>query len=60
VAEKNMLGMVFFAFISPFLSLPFYNYLIEEKTFVGRFKIAVSLSLGYAISSFLLATLFIK
>ena len=49
--------MVFFAFISPFISLPFYNYLIEEKTFRGRFKIALSLSLGYASSSFLIGIL---
>ena len=31
VADKNYLGMLFFAFIGPFLSLPFVGFMIESK-----------------------------
>ena len=30
VADKNYIGMLFFAFIGPFLSLPFVGFMIES------------------------------
>lgn len=32
VADKNYPGMMFFAFIGPFLSLPFVGFMVESKT----------------------------
>ena len=59
VAEKNMLGMLFFAFISPFLSLAFAGYMVESKLWKDRFQMAIALSIGYVIGS-LIVICFIK
>jgi hypothetical protein len=48
VAEKNMLQTLFFAFISPFVSLPFVVYIIESKTMLDRVKMALCSGSGYA------------
>jgi hypothetical protein len=47
VADKNTLGMLFFAFISPFIGLPFAGYMVESKQWNERIKMAVALALGY-------------
>jgi len=47
VSEANMLGMLFFAFIGPFLGLPFTGYMVESKNWNERVKMAFSLAFGY-------------
>lgn len=51
VAEGDFLGMMFFAFISPFLGLPFVGYIVESKTWSERIKMAFSSAFGYLIGS---------
>ena len=51
VAEANTLGMITFAFIGPFLSLPFAGYMVESKLWSERFKMALALSIGYVIGA---------
>lgn len=51
VAEGDFLGMMFFAFISPFLGLPFVGYIVESKTWGERIKMAFSSAFGYLIGS---------
>jgi len=48
VAEGNPLGMMFFAFIGPFLGLPFVGYMIDSKTWSERWKMAFASGFGYA------------
>jgi hypothetical protein len=47
VADKNTLGMLFFAFIGPFIALPFAGYMVESKQWNERFKMAFALAFGY-------------
>jgi hypothetical protein len=47
VAEGEIYGMMFFAFISPFLGLPFIGYVVESKTWLERIKMAFALAFGY-------------
>jgi hypothetical protein len=47
VADKNTLGMLFFAFIGPFIALPFAGYMVESKQWNERIKMAVALAFGY-------------
>ena len=49
VADKNLLGMITFAFIGPFLSLPFVGYIVESKTWKDRIKISITQAIGYTI-----------
>ncbi len=49
VADKNTLQTLFFAFISPFMSLPFVMYIVEAKTLTDRIKMAFCSGSGYAI-----------
>ena len=51
VAEGDFFGMMFFAFISPFLGLPFVGYIVESKTWSERIKMAFSSAFGYLIGS---------
>ena len=51
VSDKNLFGMMFFAFIGPFLGLPFVGFMVESKTWSERFKMALSSSIGYLIGS---------
>ncbi len=51
VAEANTLGMLFFAFISPFLGLPFVGYMVDSKTWSERIKMALALSVGYSVGA---------
>ena len=43
--------MIFWAFIGPFLALPFVGYMVESKTWKERFKMALSSSIGYSIGA---------
>jgi len=49
VADKNTLQTLFFAFVSPFMSLPFVMYVIEAKGLNDRIKMAFCSGTGYAI-----------
>lgn len=50
VSDKNIL-MVFWAFIGPFLSLPFVGYLIEANGWGQRLRLALCSSFGYSIGA---------
>lgn len=50
VAERSVL-MIFWAFISPFLVLPFVGYMVESKNWSDRIIMAICQALGYAIGS---------
>ena len=47
VASANILGMLFFAFVAPFIGLPFAGYMVESKLWSERIKMAFSLAIGY-------------
>lgn len=55
VSEKNMLGMIVFASLSPFLVLVFSGSMVESKNWKERIKLSFALSFGYAIGSFIVA-----
>jgi hypothetical protein len=59
VAEANTLGMLFFAFIGPFLGLPFTGYMVESKEWIERIKMAFSLAFGY-VTGVIIVINFIK
>ncbi len=59
VADKNYLGMLFFAFIGPFLGLPFVGFMVESKEWSERIKLAMFSGIGYFIGS-LLVILFLE
>ena len=51
VADKNAIGMMFFAFIGPLLSLPFAGYMIDTKTWKERIQMGFTMGLGYLAGS---------
>jgi hypothetical protein len=51
VVEKQMIKMMFWAFIGPFLSLPFIAYQIEAKSYKERLYMAFVYGLGYSIGA---------
>jgi hypothetical protein len=51
VSDKNLFGMMFFAFIGPFLGLPFVGFMVESKTWTERIKMALAAAFGYLIGS---------
>ena len=59
VAESDIYGMMFFAFIGPFLGLPFIGYVVESKTWAERIKMAFSSAFGYLVGS-IIVILFIQ
>jgi hypothetical protein len=52
VANRSFF-MIFWAFIGPFLSLPFVGYLVETKCWRGRSKLALSSAIGYSIGAYM-------
>lgn len=50
VAERSI-EMVFWAFIGPFLALPFVGYMVESKSWGERIKMAVSSGIGYSFGA---------
>ena len=57
VSDKHMAAMIFWAFVGPFLGLPFIKYQIEAKTNAERFKIAMCMGFGYATGSIIVILL---
>lgn len=51
ITEVNALGMMFFAFIGPFLGLPFAGYMVESKLWSERIKMAFALAFGYLVGT---------
>jgi hypothetical protein len=50
VADRSI-AMIFWAFIGPFLGLPFVGYMVESKTWPDRFKMALASAVGYVIGA---------
>ena len=59
VSQGDIYGMMFFAFIGPFLGLPFIGYVVESKTWAERLKMAFSSAFGYLVGS-IIVILFIQ
>jgi hypothetical protein len=57
VSEKDTTAMIGFALIRPFLALPFAGYMLDSKNWNQRIKMAISLSIGYAVGSVLVIDL---
>ena len=57
VANKDAGPMVFWAFIGPFLGLPFIKYQIEAKSDLQRLKLALFMGVGYASGSLIVSVL---
>jgi hypothetical protein len=53
VANRDI-TMIFWAFVGPFLGLPFVGYMVESKTWIERIKMALASSVGYAIGGTLI------
>lgn len=51
VADKDMGSTMLWAFLGPFIALPFAGYVADEKTWKGRFRIALSSSVGYTVGA---------
>ena len=51
VADKDMGSTMLWAFLGPFIALPFAGYVADEKTWKGRFRIALSSSAGYTVGA---------
>ena len=50
VSEGNYM-MIFFAFISPFLGLPFLGYIVETKNWKSRITLSFFTAFGYSSAS---------
>jgi hypothetical protein len=50
VADRSI-AMIFWAFIGPFLGLPFVGYMVESKSWPDRFKMALASAVGYVIGA---------
>ena len=51
VSDKNLIGMMFFAVIGPFLGLTFVGFMVESKTWTDRIKMAFASAFGYLVGS---------
>jgi hypothetical protein len=51
VSNRELIGIVFFAFIGPFINLPFLAYQIDAKTTKERLILASVYAFGYAIGA---------
>jgi len=60
VAEANTSGMIFFAFIGPFLGLPFVGYMVESKLWSERIKMAMAMSSGYVLGVLIVINIITK
>jgi hypothetical protein len=52
--------MLFFAFVGPFIGLPFAGYMVESKLWVERIKMAFALSIGYVCGVIIVINLILK
>lgn len=57
VASQNTLGMIFFAFIGPFIGLPFVGYMVDTKLWLERIKMAFALAFGYVAGALIVINL---
>lgn len=53
VADRSI-SMIFWAFVGPFLGLPFVGYMVESKTWGERIKMAIASGIGYSIGATLI------
>jgi hypothetical protein len=60
ITQKNPLGMIVFAFVGPFLGLPFAGYMVESKEWSERIKMALALAFGYVAGAIIVITLINK
>ena len=51
VSEKALYSTALWAFLGPFIALPFAGYVADEKTWKGRLYLALSSSIGYTIGA---------
>ena len=58
VSDKSVF-MVLWAAVGPFLGLPFVGFMIDAKTWSGRFKVAIASALGYSIGSLIVYLYFL-
>lgn len=47
VADKQLGAVMLWAFLGPFIALPFAGLVADEKTWSGRARIALSSAVGY-------------
>jgi len=50
VSDRSI-AMIFFAFIGPFIGLPFAGYMVESKSWPERIKMAFACSIGYSLGA---------
>jgi hypothetical protein len=55
VADKNTMQMMFWAFVSPFLGLPFLAWQIDAKNWNERIRLAAAYGSGYMTGAFLVS-----
>jgi hypothetical protein len=51
VADKAMISTMFWAFLGPFIALPFAGFVADAKTWLERFYLALSSSIGYTVGA---------
>jgi len=50
VANRDI-AMIFWAFVGPFLGLPFIGYMVDSKSWTERIRMAVASGIGYSIGA---------
>ena len=50
VADRSI-AMIFWAFIGPFLGLPFVGYMVDSKSWAERIKMVLASAIGYTIGA---------
>ncbi len=50
---SNNIAMIFWAFIGPFLALPFVGYMVDAKVWAERIMLACCSGVGYAMGALL-------
>lgn len=55
VADKEMISTMFWAFVGPFIALPFAGFVADEN-WKGRFYLALSSAFGYVIGALISMT----
>jgi len=51
VADKALAAVMFWAFMGPFIALPFAGLIADEKSWSGRVRIALASSIGYLVGA---------
>lgn len=51
VADKALGAVMFWAFVGPFIALPFAGLVADEKTWSGRVRIALASAVGYLVGA---------